>query len=164
MRTIKIIGGIDSDSYKEFSAQLDTFEVKPKEPVLVELNSEGGSAYDALAFYDRIRLSTCDIEVRVFGQCSSAAVLVLAAGDRRSMTSSAWVLVHEDSTEEMLTDKRVGQAEKDLRHLRRLEEQWNRLLEFRTGTPEATWAALHSNETYLSAEECANLGLIHEIV
>lgn len=163
-RTLRIIGMIDTEGYKEFSMALAELEKKPRQPVKVELNSEGGDVYDALAYYDRIRLSACEIHILVIGQASSAAVLVLAAGDERAMTANSWVMVHEDSTEGTLQDKRVGQAEKDLKHLRRLEDQWNKLLEDKTDTKAEIWGNLHAAETFLTADECLGLGLIHEII
>lgn len=161
---IKIIGGIDENAYKSFVDELD--ENPKANAVMIELNSGGGSAYDALAFYSQIRKIKegglmCGILAT--GVVASAAVLILAAGTKgqRQMTREAWVMVHED------TNKLKGSTtdlEREAKHMRRMEEQWNNLLAECTGTSAKAWEEMHKKTTYLSAEECLQLGLIDVIV
>ena len=161
-RLIKIIGGIDEAAFKEFSEAIDALEKQSKtQPIDIELSSGGGSAYDALAFYSRLRLSPCHINIRTYGLVASAAVLVLAAGDVRAMTAESWVMVHEDSTK---LKGHVFELEREAKHMRRLEDQWNALLAKRTLVDAATWGGLHRATTYLSAAECLELGLIDKII
>lgn len=159
---IALIGTIDEVAYAVFSEELREYEkVKAKE-VFVELSSGGGTAYDALAFYGRIRLSPCNVNILVTGLVASAAVLVLAAGDHRIMTKESWVMVHEDLAHKLTA--RVSELEKTARHLRRLEDQWNTLLADSTTLSSAGWAQLHKTETYLTPADCLRHGLIEEIV
>jgi len=168
MRKIIISGEISEDSFKEFCEQMDVLEEEVKglhktKDIEIELNSAGGSALDAIAFLGRIRRSTCDVNVTVYGFCGSAAVLVLAACDLRRMTKESWVMVHEDmgSYKNIKTSDLEAQA----RTARLLEDQWSQLLEELTGTKKETWLYLHENgDTYLTPEECLKLGLIQEIV
>lgn len=159
---IQIVGSIDEDMYREFSEKLHEFEAKKVRDVFVELSSVGGHAYDALAFYSRMRLSPCNITVLAYGLVASAAVLVLAAGDRRLMTKEAWVMVHEDSVHKFSGD--VEEVEKAAKQLRVSEDQWNVLLEDRTGTVWSHWEKLHKAEVFLTAMTCLNLNLVQEIV
>jgi len=159
---IAIIGAIDEGAYLSFSNTLREYEQKKCDTVFVELSSGGGTAYDALSFYSRIRLSPCHITIFVTGLVASAAVLVLAAGDRRIMTKESWVMVHEDQAHKLTA--RVSELEKTGRHLRRLETQWNNLLAAKTTLSAAGWGRLHKTETYLSPEDCLRHGLIEEIV
>lgn len=159
---IQVVGGIDEESYQAFSAQLSEFEKNKAADIFVELSSAGGHAYDALAFYSRMRLSPCNVTVLAYGLVASAAVLVLAAGDRRLMAKEAWVMVHEDSVHKL--SGKVTEVEKFGRHMRRLEDQWNRLMADRTKLSFEGWAALHKAESHLSADDCLRHGLIEEIV
>lgn len=158
---IQIIGDITQDSYKEFSRQLAELEKTKIKSVVIELMSDGGEAMAALAFYSRIRSSRIGIAIHAVGTVASAAVLILAAGDKRLMDAQAWVMVHEDyaklkgSTSSMVVE--AGQ-------MQRLEEQWCGLLDSQTKTTASEWARLHKETTYLCAEECLSLGLIDEIV
>ncbi len=165
-----ITGDINEESFREFSHGLYllerkrhvTKEAKYAKPVRIELNSGGGSAIDALAFYSRMRISPFKFDITLHGCAMSAAVLILAAGDVRRMAKEAWVMVHEDS--ETIKNAFVKDIEKRGAQLRLLEDQWNELLASRTKASKATWAHLHDDETYLTAEECLAMGLIEEII
>lgn len=161
-RKINIIGDIDNEAYLLFVEQMDALE-KGTGDIEIELSSDGGDAYSALAFFDRIRRSQCDIIIIAHGLVASAAVIILAAGDYRQITANSWVMVHED-TVPFNEDARVTEVEKDVAHSRRLEIQWCELLEKVTGTPQDTWASLHKAETYLTPEDCLRLNLVETIV
>lgn len=150
------------ETYLEFSEQLTELENKSNcDNVYIELCSEGGEAYAALAFYSRMRSTTCPIYIKSYGLVASAAVLILAAGGHRQLSREAWVMVHED---EGTQEGSVSLLEVQIKQGRRLEDQWNTLLSSRTNTTSDGWAALHKSTTYLSAEECLKLGLIDEII
>ena len=158
-----LIGDVDYDSYATFSEELDKLDKKPPGVVPIELSSIGGDAYVALAFYDKIISSKHEIHITVRGLVASAAILILTAGTKRVGTSSSWFMVHED--EPVVNEgARVTEIERDARHARRLEHQWNYLLEERTGVSSKIWANLHKEETYLSAHEAKKLKLLTDIV
>jgi len=162
---IFVIGDINEESYREFSEKLTEIEqlnTKKSYDVLVELNSGGGSALDALAFCSRIRTSSCKINVVVHGFCGSAAVLVLAAGHRRSMAKEAWLMVHEDSLNKFSGN--TSEIEKQAKRLRVLEDQWCALLYELTGTSKEIWAELHKKDLYLTPEQCQRYGIVDEII
>lgn len=162
-KPIYIKGTISQKSYIKFRRQINNRLNRDKtSPIDITLYSEGGDAYAALAYFDFIR--SLDVNVRINGEgiVASAAVLILAAGDKRTLTKSAWVMCHEDLPE--LEEARVTQLERDIAHSRRLENQWNDLLAFETKVDAKEWARIHKQETYLSAEECLKLGLIDEVI
>lgn len=161
-RKIYLIGDIDHEAHIRFTRKLSRLECESDEPVTIVLSSDGGYATVALALYDRIKLSRCPIHITATGLVASAAVLVLAAGDTRCMTRSAWVMVHDD-TAGIPKNARVSQARKHVTHGRRMERQWNHILSKVTATSADKWDELHKNETYLSPKECLMLGLIEEI-
>jgi ATP-dependent Clp protease, protease subunit len=168
METIYIIGEINEDKFKQFDIKLSRLEGRfannseTNNNVRVVLSSDGGSAIDAISFYDRIKQSELHITIEAYGMVASAAVLVLAAGDTRRLGKNAWVMVHEDVTD-VEDGHRVTAAEKIVEHNRILEEQWNTILEQSTTTTREEWAELHKNETYLTADECLEYGLIDEV-
>lgn len=161
-RKIYITGPIDEASYLAFSKRLTVLEEQDEiEPIEIELYSFGGEAYSALAFAARMRNSRCHLVVRAHGLVASAAVIILAAGKHREMTKEAWVMVHEDAGEH---EGSVTMLEGLAVHARRLELQWNQLLEELTGTTAKKWMDLHAATTYLNAKQCLRLGLIDRIV
>jgi ATP-dependent Clp protease, protease subunit len=166
METIYVTGDIDEAAFKRFDVKLIRLEgdIGPGfRDVRVVLSSGGGSAYDALAFHDRIKQSPLCVHVECYGTAFSAAVIILSAGGTRSMGANAWAMVHEDVTDVTKHDK-VSNAERAIGHGRRLETQWCSILEKDTGTKAEVWEKLHREETYLTAEECKSLGLIDNIL
>ncbi len=162
-RKIYILGDIDNESYGRFSRKLARLESESIDPIQIELMSDGGYSYAALAFSDRINNCKCPIYIDAFGLIASAATLILAAGDMRRIAANAWVMVHED--EVALPDgAKVSAIEKHAAHSRRLEDQWNKLMEHYTGTSVEVWALLNLAETFLPPSECKSLGLVDEII
>lgn len=163
-RKINIIGEIDDNAYKEFVEALDNLdEMLEGDDITIELSSFGGDALTALAFYDRIRSCKSDVTIIATGLVASAAVIILAAGDKRCMTKNAWVLVHEDMP---AADEgaRVTSFERAAKIARQLEVQWNKILEERTGVSEEIWEDLHKQERYLTSIDCKKLKLIEKII
>jgi ATP-dependent protease ClpP protease subunit len=164
VETIYIVGEIDEAAFKRFDMKLTRLEQESDSiSVRIVLSSGGGSAYDALSFYGRIRQSALHTEIECFGTAFSAALLILAAGDERRMDENAWAMAHEDTTD-VAEYHKVAEAEKAIAHGRRLETQWYALLAERTSTNAAVWEHLHREETYLTPARCLELGLIDEIV
>lgn len=163
METIRIIGEINEDAFRRFDIKLTRLEEDDGSEARIILSSDGGSAIDAISFFDRIRQSPLSINIEGYGIVASAAVLILAAGDTRKLGKNAWVMVHEDITD-VEDHHKVRDAEKILKHNRRLEDQWNTILESVTTTSREEWAKLHMNETYLTADECLEYGLIEELI
>lgn len=163
MNKLYITGEINDEAYNKFSMELRELELKKVKRVDIELISEGGMASSALAFFDRIISSPSSIHITATGLVASAATLILAAGSRRTMTVNAWVMTHED-TATTTKGLMVSDAEREIKHLRRLEVQWNHLLSTVTRCDSEKWAEMNAKTTYLSAKECLKLGLIEEIV
>lgn len=164
-RKINIIGDIDEAAYEKFIETLDGMEeILEGDAISIEIMSHGGDAQVALAFFDRIRRIKGAVSIRAFGAVSSAAVLVLAAGDIREMGSSSWVMVHEDVVVTDSDQPRVKEAVKAAVVGDMLERQWNKLLASRSKITSEAWSKLHQDETYLDAKKCLEIGLITRIL
>lgn len=159
-RVIRLIDAISSESFKLFIEESSVLLAESKDPIEVELFSHGGSAEAALAFAAYMRLNPY-FNITAYGEIASSAVLVLACGKVRRMTKEAWVMVHESSTKLRGT---VTDLEREAEQLRRMESQWNEIMAERSKVTERSWSGMHKETTYLSAEECLELGLIDEIV
>ena len=162
---IYIAGEINEEAFVSFSKKLAYQEraAKSNKTVNVMLMSSGGDADVALAFLDRMESSHLEICVTATGYVASAAIMILAAGDKRRMTKSSWAMVHEEAIEGLDGDK-VSSLENTIRAFRRKEDHWSAILGRLTTTNMSRWEELHKKETYLSPEECLALGLIEEIV
>lgn len=163
-RVIRIIGSIDEDAFRKFSAQLLELELaNSKASITIELSSGGGTATDALAIVGRIRSSPCYkfINIEAYGLIASAAVMILAVCHLRSMSEEAWVMVHEDSGK---IKGDVQTFEREAAHYRRMEDQWADLMAKYSTTSAEKWSNMHKATTYLTAKECLRLGLVDKII
>jgi ATP-dependent Clp protease protease subunit len=160
-RHISIYDEISYEQFSRFDTELQVFEHESHDDVNVTLSSGGGSAVAGLAFFARIKGSPCDIIITAYGEAGSAASIILLAGDRRRIHSTTWVLVHEDVGELSGT---VTEMEKQLRHMRKLEQQWAAIFGAHTTTLAAVWESIQSSSKTLSAKECLKLGLVDEVL
>lgn len=163
-RIINVIGSIDWESFKEFNEKINELanvSVSRKSDIHVYLASDGGEVHAALAFSAIIRICQHDIIITAIGNVASAATLILATGDYRYMTRESWAMVHEDSGD---TTGELAEREREIKHDRQLEDQWNGLMEKYTKTSSQEWEKLNKATTYLTAEDCLELGLIDKII
>lgn len=163
MKTVRIllIGDINEDMYSVFLAELDGVPVGYG--VQIVLSSSGGAAMDALAIASLIRKYPRPVAVHGTGLIASAATIILAAGHKglRSMDSTAWLMVHEDSGKFKGT---VSVLEDEAKRLRRMENQWCWLFAQYTGRSKEEWRRINKREQYLNAREALHLGVIDFIV
>jgi len=160
-RKIYVHTDIDNASFAKFSRRLSRIETETEEPIYIEIMSDGGNAYSALAYFDRIKESPNEIVTIAYGLVASAATIIFAAGDRRIMMPSAHLMVHEDEAD--ISDVRVSELEAHTKHMRYMEDFWNKILGSVTNTNKEQWDVLHLTDKYLSAPECLGLGLCDEI-
>lgn len=159
---IYIIGQINETAYLEFSRRLAALEeTKSGEPAKVEIASEGGHSFDGLTFYGRIRTSSVLVHMKAHGLIHSAATLVFAAGDIRNASRECSFMLHDSQDKFKGT---VREAHKFAKQMEREEQQWANLLEVRTGVSEKVWRRLSKKQTYLTAAQAKQLGLVHNII
>jgi ATP-dependent Clp protease protease subunit len=159
-KRIRLVGDVTHELFSEFDKKLKKAE-ELKLNVEVLLCSDGGDPTVALAFYDRIQNAQVKVVVKATGLVASAAVLILVAGHYRVATPHSWVMVHED---QVRVSGDVHKAEKIAKHFRRYENQWNKIMAHRTKIAADVWEEYHKKETYFTAEEAKNLGIIDEVV
>lgn len=160
-RIIILKDDIDSDMFAKLSIGMHQLESISKKTITIEINSPGGFAYDALAIIGRIKNSPCKIVTIGYGQIMSAASIILAAGDDRKMSKYAWFMVHEGKDEVRGSVKSIMEYAKQAH---KEEIRWAKIMNELTNTPAQIWQDLHQNETYLTAEECLQFGVIDSII
>jgi ATP-dependent protease ClpP protease subunit len=81
--------GITTSSIR---AQLDALGDRP---LIVNINSPGGSFFDGLAIYNLLAAHPAPVTVRVLGLAASAASIIAMAGDRIEMASASQMMIHD---------------------------------------------------------------------
>lgn len=162
IRKISLSGEVDTEMYRNLCAELDLLERQSRnKPIILELNSGGGDAMEAIAIAGRLRASPCPLEVHGYGQIFSAATIIFAAAPVRKMSKYAWFMVHDGEDE---FEGSANQIQVELSHLKRIELQWAEMLEEFTEIPRALWVELSEQTTYMTAQECLKLKLVSELI
>ena len=165
MNNYYITGDIDNGTFRRFAKFVDSYYCANNDDIIqLIICSDGGCSESSLALFDLIKNNPITINTVAFGLVASAAAIVFAAGKHRTIMPNAWVMVHEETPgPEAFADLNVSQIDKLNKHYRRMEDQASEILATVTKTSVDKWKELHKNETYLSAEECLELGLADEI-
>lgn len=149
--------GYFGDSAKEFAAKLS--EVDAGELVL-HLNSPGGDIFDGLAIYQALKDHKASVTVHIDGLAASIASVIAQAGDRIVMAPKASMMIHDGWT------MAVGNAG-DLRKTADLLDKQSDIIASvyadRSGMPVEHWRARMLEETWYSADEALQAGLVDEI-
>jgi ATP-dependent Clp protease protease subunit len=143
---------------KDFIA---SFKAITSNDVELEINSPGGSVFDALAMFNAMKNSGKNITVRVMGIAASAASYIAMVGTKIVMPENTFMMVHNP------LNGIYGNAA-DMREMADvLDKIGNSLLATyvaRTGRSDAEIRDLLANDSYLSAAECLALGFADEVV
>jgi ATP-dependent Clp protease protease subunit len=99
-RIVRLDGDVDTVSAAIIISSIRFLEKQnPRKPIQLLINSMGGSVVDGFAIIDTMRNCLCRIDTYVYGEASSIASAILAAGDRRYAAPNAEIMFHQPSGE-----------------------------------------------------------------
>ena len=104
-RTIIISQGIDSQLARNIYSRLILLEKDNAEkPIIIIVNSPGGSADSGFGIYDMLRFVKPPVVTLTAGLCASAAVIIFLAGEKekRFALPNSRFLIHQPSTSAVL--------------------------------------------------------------
>lgn len=160
-RVINLTGTIDGKAFRKFDMAMTELERLNKEPIIIRINSGGGSATDALAMLGRMENSECHLTTEGYGQVNSAATILLAAGDTRRISKHAWFMHHEDSDE---FEGTMSSIKKQLKQGLRGEARWNHTMAELTKKDYNFWAKTGVGEdVYFTPDELLEMGVVDEV-
>jgi ATP-dependent Clp protease, protease subunit len=163
-RIIFITGGIEDYGASLITAQLLFLEAEnPKKEIAMYINSPGGVVTAGLAIYDTMQYIRPKIQTLCVGQAASAASLLLCAGNKgeRACLPNARVLVHQPSA------SFYGQASDIARHAQevvKLKRRLNEIYAKHTGQTVEAVENMLDRDTYMTAEEAKDFGLLDEVL
>ncbi len=165
-RRIFIHDSIDNESANEVIRQLWYLELtSPGRPILMVINSPGGAVDSGFAIWDQVKMISSPVTTLVTGLAASmGSILSLcAAPKRRFATSHSRIMIHQP----MIGGVIKGQATD-------LEIQAKEILKTRAALVEIYVAATGKSaeeidlaidrDTWMSAEEALNFGLLDKII
>lgn len=145
-------------SAKGFLAELGA--LPDATPLVLRLNSPGGSVFDAVAIYNALTRHTGTITVWIDGIAASAASYIAMAGDEVIMPENAFLIIHDPAG--VVMDTAI-----DMRAMAEaLDKIKGGLLQgyaAKSGRPQEEIAPLMAAETWLDAKDALDLGFADRI-
>lgn len=163
-RIIFITGPIEDYGASLITAQLLFLEAEnPKKEISMYINSPGGVVTAGLAIYDTMQYIRPKVQTLCVGQASSAASLLLCAGNKgeRFSLPNSRMMVHQPSA------SFYGQAADIARHAQeilKLKRRLNEIYSKHTGQPVEVVEKALDRDTYMTAEEAKAFGLIDQVL
>jgi ATP-dependent Clp protease, protease subunit len=163
-RIIFLTGPVFDQVSSLLCAQLLYLESEnPGKEISFYINSPGGVVSSGLAIYDTMQYIRCPVSTVCIGQAASMGSLLLTAGEKgkRFALPNARIMVHQPSggAQGQATDIEI-QAREILTLRKRLNEIYVR----HTGQPIEAIERKLERDSYLSAEEARDFGLVDEVV
>lgn len=151
----------DEESATHFKEQLNQFDDSVTD-IVVNINSPGGDVFEGVAIYNMLKRHKAKVTVNVDGLAASIASVIAMAGDVVRMPSNAMMMVHN------ALSYSYGNAD-TLRETAELLDKVTTVLcttylDKSEKLNSDTLKALLDAETWLTAEEAFNYGLIDEVI
>ncbi len=163
-RIIFLTGPIFDQVASLVSAQLLFLESEnPNKDIAFYINSPGGVVSAGLAMYDTMQYIRSPVSTVCIGMAASAGSLLLTAGakDKRFALPNSQVMIHQPS------GGAQGQASDiaiQAREILKTRERLNRIYVHHTGQPLSEIEAKMERDTYMTAEEARDFGLVDHVV
>jgi ATP-dependent Clp protease, protease subunit len=163
-RIVFLTGPIEDHMASLVTAQMLFLEAEnPDKDIQLYINSPGGVVTAGLSIYDTMQYIRCDIATLCIGQAASMGSLLLAAGTKgkRFALPHARIMTHQPSGgfQGQATDIEIH-AREILTMKRRLNEIYMR----HTGQTLAEVERRMERDTFMSAEQALEFGLIDQVV
>ena len=163
-RIIFLTGPVYDGVSALISAQLLFLESEnPNKDISFYINSPGGVVSAGLAIYDTMQYIRSPVSTVCVGQAASMGSLLLAAGQKgkRYCLPNARVMVHQPSGGAQGQASDIEIQAKEILHLR---QQLNEIYERHTGQSLEAIEQKLERDSYMSAHEALEFGLIDEVV
>ena len=163
-RIIFLVGPVTEMTANVVVAQLLFLESEnPDKDISFYINSPGGSIYAGLAIYDTMQFVKPDVSTLCTGMAASMGSFLLMAGKKgkRFSLPNSRIMIHQPSggSQGQATDIEI-QA-KEILYLR---ERLNRIYSERTGQPIERIAKDTDRDTFMSAEQAKEYGMIDQVL
>jgi ATP-dependent Clp protease protease subunit len=163
-RVLLLHGDITEELARDFmEGLLELASHDPLKEIVVYIDTYGGSPYSMFAMHDMMRHISCPIYTVGVGKIMSAGVLLLAAGDRRSLMPNAVVMLHQVSSG--IQGKTSG-MQVELDHLTDIQTRMYRLYSKYTKKTiqEIKTYLADTLDKFMTAQQAKEFGIVDEIV
>ncbi|GHA77556.1 ATP-dependent Clp protease proteolytic subunit [Formosimonas limnophila] len=163
-RIVFLVGPVTDQSMNLIIAQMLFLESEdPEKDIHLYINSPGGSVSAGLALYDTMQFIKPDVSTMCLGMAASMGAILLAAGapGKRFALPNSRVMIHQPSggAQGMASDIEIR-----AREILILRAKLNQILADRSGQPVERVERDTDRDTWLSADQSLEYGLIDKIL
>jgi len=130
------------------------------ETVKIPINSYGGSVLDGLSIYNTITGLPYRIETSVVGYAISMGSVLMMAGDKRTMPSASYFMIHDAWA---YTDGNAKELRKDANRLEMFSNDIASIYSKKTGMKKQEVRDLMEAETWLSSKDAKKYGFVDSL-
>ena len=165
-RKIFLSAAVDEKSAKEVITRAWYLDyIDPKKPILLVINSPGGSVDSGFAIWDQFKMLSCPIYTLVTGLAASMGSILMLVADKghRYVSSHSRIMIHQP----LIGGYIQGQAtdlEIQAKEIIKTKEGLIRIYEEHTGKAKEKIAEALDRDTWMSAAEAKAFGLCDHIV
>lgn len=163
-RVIYIQNSIDEEVSAKFIKLLKYLD-KTTGDIEIVLNSGGGCVTSGLAMHDAIKWCHNPVTVKCYGAVMSIASIILQAADTRVMSNYCRMMIHRGETELVGDFNNVKRAMREQAELDKImvDIYYERISYANPEFKRNQLEKMMDTDTYLSAQQALELGLIDEI-
>jgi ATP-dependent Clp protease protease subunit len=163
-RIVFLTGPIEDHMASLVIAQLLFLEAEnPDKDIALYINSPGGVVTAGLSIYDTMQYIRCDVATLCIGQAASMGSLLLAGGalGKRFALPNARIMTHQPSGgfQGQATDIEIH-----AREILAVKQRLNEIYMRHTGRTLVEIQARMERDTFMTAEQAKEFGLIDEVV
>lgn len=162
-RIIILTGEIDDAMSSSICAQLLYLASIGNEPILMYINSPGGSVSAGLAIVDTMNYVKCDISTICMGMCASMAAVLLSCGakGKRQALPNSEVMIHQPlgGTQGQAKDMEIA-----TKHILNMRDCLYQILATNCQKDITEITAACDRDYYMDAQEALYFGIIDELV
>jgi ATP-dependent Clp protease protease subunit len=163
-RIIFLVGPVNDATANLVVAQMLFLESEnPDKDIFLYINSPGGSVSAGLSIFDTMQFIKPDVSTLCMGMAASMGSFLLMAGakGKRAALPNSKVMIHQPSGG---AQGQASDIEIQAREILKTREQLNRIYAERTGQPVERIAADMERDTWMSASEARDYGLIDQVL
>lgn len=143
----------------EVVAELD--KARGAETLTVRINSEGGKVSDGIAIMNRLAAFPAPVHVEIDGLAASAASAIAMAGDRITMGTGSFLMIHEPWVR---TGGTAGDLRKTADVLDLVNEEAAAIYSQRSGIDTGKVKQMMADETWMNSEDAIAMNFADDAV
>lgn len=151
----------DESDVSAFGFKQDLDELGDISELNVHINSLGGSTFQGLAIYNLLKQYKSKVNVYIDGIAASSASIIAMAGDRIYIPKTSLMMIHNCWTYAMGNAKELRKTADDMD---KIAIAYKEAYLSKIKIDEEKLSQLLEEETYLTAEECVEMGFADEII